>query len=157
MNRRAAKIATAALSVAIVLGTISAGALAGKHQKSSSLKAATNVPVTELKWQETPIGVLASPVAGDFTMGGHVTYLKFPAGAKPPAHTHSADYTGIVLFGNMRHEVKGAPETQRSLPPGSYWSIPANVEHVSECLPGTECVAVLMQNEKFDFLPTVKK
>ena len=117
----------------------------------------SNTPTLNLRWVETPIGPMASPVSGDFTTGAHITYLKFPAGMKTPPHTHSADYVGIVISGNTRHTVKGVPETERTLPPGSHWFMPANVEHVSECIQGTECVMALIQGEKFDFLEVGKK
>ncbi len=120
-------------------------------------KVPSNTPTSDLQWVETPIGPMASPVSGDFTKGAHITYLRFPAGAKTPLHTHSADYVGIVISGNARHTVKGVPETKRILPPGSHWFMPANVEHVSECIPGAECVMALVQDEKFDFLEAGKK
>jgi quercetin dioxygenase-like cupin family protein len=116
----------------------------------------TNVPATDLKWLPTPVGAMASPVRGDFTQGAHITYLKFRAGAKTAAHTHTADYVGIVLSGRMRHEAKGAPETMRVLGAGSHWSMPGDAEHVSECLPGEDCMLVIIQEEKFDFLPLKK-
>lgn len=100
---------------------------------------------------------MVSPVQGDFTQGAHITYLKFQPGAKTPLHTHSSDYVGIVLSGRMRHEVKGVPVTSRVLGAGSHWFMPGTVEHVSECLQGSECVLVLIQNEKFDFLPAEKQ
>jgi quercetin dioxygenase-like cupin family protein len=103
------------------------------------------------------LGPTASPVSGDFTKGAHVTYLKFAAGMKTPPHTHSADYVGIVLVGNGRHTVKGVAETDKILPAGSHWFMPANVEHVSECLPGAECIFALVQNDKFDFIEAGKK
>ena len=127
-----------------------------KDEMTQSVKAPSYTPTSDLKWVETPIGPMASPVSGDFTKGAHVTYLKFPAGAKTPLHTHSADYVGIVISGNTRHAVKGVPDSERILPPGSHWSLPANVEHVSECLPGAECVVALIQNVKFDFLEVSK-
>ncbi len=145
--------------------TLSFGPAAAGDDKKSSFKnvishtgqAPSNTPTSDLPWVETPIGPMASPVSGDFTRGAHITYLRFPAGAKTPLHTHSADYVGIVLSGNTRHTVKGIAETQRLLPPGSHWFMPANVEHVSECVPGAECVMALIQDEKFDFLEAAKK
>jgi hypothetical protein len=37
--------------------------------------------------------------------------------------------------------------------PGSYWSMPAKLEHVSSCAPGADCVMYIWQKTKFDFLP----
>jgi len=124
---------------------------------AESLKRPTNATPADLRWADTGLGPLASPVSGDFTRGAHVTYLKFASGMKTSLHTHSADYVGIVVAGNARHVVKGMPETEKILPPGSHWFMPANLEHVSECLPGAECIFALIQNDKFDFLEVGKK
>ncbi|MEZ5307938.1 MAG: cupin domain-containing protein [Pyrinomonadaceae bacterium] len=121
--------------------------------------AATFTPTTELKWHQSPIpgGVTISPVAGEIMKGEHVTYVRFPAGTKIPMHVHSTDYIGIVISGNMRHPVKGKPSTDVQLPPGSHWSIPAGLEHQTECLEGLECVAVMIQKDHFDYELTTSK
>jgi len=87
------------------------------------------------------------------TSGAHITYIKFPAGMTTPVHTQSADYVGIVITGSTRHWLPGKPETKKMLPPGSHWFIPANVEHVSECLPDAECIMAIYQQKAFDFMP----
>ncbi len=53
----------------------------------------------------------------------------------------------------MRHPVSGRSETEKALPSGSYWVMPGGVKHVSECLPGGACVALIVQDGQFDFLP----
>lgn len=164
MNSITQTTKTAAVAFFLV-ATLSSGPASAGDDKKSSLKnviahngqVPSNTPTSDLPWVETPIGPMASPVSGDFTKGAHVTYLRFPAGAKTPLHTHSADYVGIVISGNARHTVKGIAETERILPPGSHWFMPANVEHVSECIPGAECVMALIQGEKFDFLEVSRK
>ena len=165
MNSIASQITKTAAVALILAATLSSGpASAGDNMKSASKgviaqsgNVPSNTPTSDLRWVETPIGPMASPVSADFTKGAHITYLKFPAGAKTPLHTHSAGYVGIVISGNARHTVKGVPETERILPPGSHWFMPANVEHVSECIPGAECVMALVQDEKFDFVEVGKK
>ena len=163
MNSTTSQITTAAVTFFLMAALSSGHALADDEKKSAakgviahSGKSPSNTPTSDLQWIETPIGPMASPVSGDFTKGAHITYLRFPAGAKTPLHTHSTDYVGIVLSGNTRHTVKGVAETNRILPPGSHWFMPANVEHVSECVPGAECVMALVQGEKFDFLEVRK-
>lgn len=165
MNSIALKISKGVAVAFFLAGTLSSGPTsAGSDTKSSSKgviaqsgKSPSNTPTSDLHWVATPIGPMASPVSADFTKGAHITYLKFPAGAKTPLHTHSAGYVGIVISGNTRHAVKGVPETERILPPGSHWFMPANVEHVSECISGAECVMALVQDEKFDFVEVGKK
>lgn len=115
---------------------------------------ATRTPAEEIAWGKTPFGPLASPVSGAFSAGQHITFIKFPAGMQTPVHTHSHDYVGIVISGVTRHFEPGKPETEVDLPAGSHWSIPAGLSHISECLPGTDCVMAIYQDESFDFHPT---
>jgi quercetin dioxygenase-like cupin family protein len=111
-------------------------------------------PVEERAWVKTPIGPDASPVSGDFTKGKHVTLLRFPGRFKTPVHTHSADYVGIVVSGSARHVVTGDAKTDKILHAGSYWTMPANLPHVSECVSDEPCVFALIQDARFDFTPT---
>ncbi len=137
-------------SVISIALTIGSQAIGGENDADNS----TRTPVNQLQWIETPFGPLASPVRGNFAEGQHITYIKFGAGMKTPVHTHSHDYTGIVVSGVTRHFVPGKPETEVELPAGSHWFIPAELPHVSECLAGEDCVMALFQNENFDFKPT---
>ena len=107
----------------------------------------------EVNWVQTPFGPMASPVSGDFSKGEHITFIRFEAGMSTPLHTHSHDYVGVVLSGVTRHYTPGRPETEKALPAGSHWFIPGNLPHVSECLPGAECVMVLYQSDNMDFHP----
>lgn len=136
----------------LIAGLASAAVSIGAFSGVSGNKAAYT-PATELKWSESgiPGGVTISPVQGDISKGEHMTYVRFPAGTKVPTHVHNASYIGVVLSGNMRHPVKGKPETDLLLPAGSHWSIPANVEHETECLPGVECIALMYQKDRFEF------
>lgn len=108
---------------------------------------------SELEWFETPFGPDASVVYGDFNNGEHMTYIKFLPGMVTPIHTHSSDYTGLVVKGTTMHWQPNKPDTQIELGEGSHWSISANVPHVSECLPGSACIMAIVQQDKFDFLP----
>ncbi len=123
-------------------------AFAGENKKSD-----THFVTQDISWQKSPFGPEVRPVDGDFGKGQHITYIKFNAGDVTPLHIHSADYVGIVVTGTTRHYIPGKKHTYKILPPGSYWSIPANVKHVSECLPGVECVMAIYQKAAFDFIP----
>ena len=134
---------TAATAVLLVACTL---ASAGEQ--------ASRTPAQDIVWGETPFGPLATPVSGDFSAGRHITFIKFPAGMQTPVHTHSHDYTGIVISGVSRHYEPGKPETEVDLPAGSHWSIPAGLPHISQCLPGEDCVMAIYQDARFDFRPT---
>lgn len=140
----------------VVIGMISACSSTSANSKSDKLAdpQSSRVAVENLQWNKTPFGPEASVVSGDFSKGGHITFIRFPAGMKTPIHTHSHDYIGIVISGVTRHYLPGKPETKTRLAAGSHWNIPANVQHISECLPGTECVMAIYQDNNFDFLPS---
>ena len=114
----------------------------------------TRTPVGELQWTTLPNGRQVSPVWGDMKTGAHITFIKFTPGMKTAPHIHSNDYVGIVVKGTARHYEPGLPETGTILPAGSHWAVPANVVHISECLPGSECVFAIRQNAAFDIKPS---
>ena len=109
--------------------------------------------VKDLKWEKASNGRSVSPVYGDMKSGKHITFIKFAPGLKTEPHTHSNDYVGIVVKGTMRHYQPDFPDTRTPLPTGSHWSMPANVVHISECLPGSECVFAVYQEAAFDRKP----
>ncbi len=136
---------------ALVLAAITLGAVTSVYSNSESGTVYTGA--TELKWMDSGFGPTVSPINGDFSKGRHVTYVKFSAGMKTPLHTHTHDYVGIVLSGVSMHWEPGKPETKKPLSAGAHWFMPGNVAHVSECLPGTECIMAIIQKQNMDFLP----
>lgn len=138
--------------LALVIG-ISSVSFAGETKgEKSTLTSQTSA--YKNKWTETPFGAFVSPVSGDFTKGKHITLVRFPAGHQTPVHTHSYDYTGLVITGVARHYEPDKKSTMSKLPAGSHWSISANTPHVSQCFEGSgECIMVIVQEDKFDFIP----
>jgi quercetin dioxygenase-like cupin family protein len=115
-------------------------------------KQATRTPLSDVKWTKSPLGVEVFAAFGDASKGPHLTYIKFTPGQKTPVHTHSADYTGVVVSGTGRHHLPGKPETQTDLPAGSTWFMPADLPHISECMPGAECIFAVYQQGPNDFI-----
>ncbi len=115
-------------------------------------QSATRTPVYELEWSPTPFGPHLSVVSRDADSDAHITYLKFAPGMVAPLHTHTGDYVGIVLSGASKHWLPNVPESEVILSAGSHWSMPGGVEHVSECLPGVECIFILYQEQALDLL-----
>lgn len=137
--------ALSTLSLFIGINSVSADSTGEKSTLTSQTSAYTN------KWVETPFGAFASPVDGDMSKGKHITLIRFPAGLETPVHTHSHDYTGIVITGVARHYEPGKKSTMNKLPAGSHWSISANTPHVSQCYEGSgECIMAIVQEDKFD-------
>lgn len=106
--------------------------------------------VDDIAWNELPDGRAVASVHGDMTSGEHLSFVRFPAGMKTVPHTHSTAYVGIVVKGNARHFDPESPETMVSLPAGSHYVVPGEVVHVSECLPGSECIFAIHQHQAFD-------
>jgi quercetin dioxygenase-like cupin family protein len=139
--------------------TLLASALCAYIVASSGLALAgeasmtTRTAVDELNWTEVSKGRMVSPVSGDMKTGKHITFVKFAPGIKTAPHTHSNDYVGIIVKGVARHYQPGFPETETVLPAGSHYAIPGEVVHISECLPGSECVFAIYQEAAFDRNP----
>lgn len=116
-------------------------------------KQTTRTAFNDIKWKDLSGGRAVANVKGDLSKGAHIKLLKFSAGNKTVAHTHSQSYTGVVVKGVARHYEPNKPETQTILPAGSVWTIPANVPHISECLAGSECIFATQSDGAFDFHP----
>jgi quercetin dioxygenase-like cupin family protein len=142
------QIHTIAVSVLYAYVVTSSGlAIAGEARVS------TRTPVSELSWTEVSKGRSISPIYGDLKTGKHITFIRFAPGMKTEPHTHSNDYVGVLVKGTMRHYQPGLPKTETVLPAGSHWAIPGEVAHISECLPGSECVFAIYQEAPFDRKP----
>lgn len=126
------------------------------NASANSEPATSHTAATELQWVDSGFGPLVSPIHGDMGSGQHITYVRFGAGLATPLHTHTHDYVGIVLSGVAMHWEPGKPQTRKMLSAGAHWFMPANVEHVSECLPGAECIMAIYQQNSMDFIPTEK-
>ncbi len=138
-------------ALTVLLGLIAIASSCDANGQDQGSHDATHTSINEVQWGPTSFGPEASPVSGDFSAGGHITYIRMEPGTKTPLHVHSHSYIGIVVEGTMRHWLPGFPETEKDLPAGSHWSIPGNAEHVSECLDGAGCIAVVFQDNFFDF------
>ncbi|MEE9326501.1 MAG: DUF4437 domain-containing protein [Cocleimonas sp.] len=137
--------ALSTLSLLIGINSVSADSVDEKSTLTSQTSAYKN------KWAETPFGAFVSPVDGDMNKGKHITLIRFPAGLQTPVHTHTHDYTGIVITGVARHYEPGKKSTMSKLPAGSHWSISANTPHISQCFEGSgECIMAIVQEDKFD-------
>src|SRR3954469_15939243 len=145
------------MSVAAVISAAAFGAgvavakgAAAKAPELSQLKDATWTPLMK----EGPLPATA-PISGDGAKGAHESYLKLPAGFESPPHAHSSDYWAVLVQGKMTHWAAngGSEKDAKQLGVGDLTYMPAKLEHISKCYPGAECVMVVMQKGKFDFVP----
>ncbi len=111
-----------------------------------------NTPAAELGWDVTPEGVAFAPLMGNRFTEPYMAMVRLPAGLVSPPHIKSADMFGVILSGTMIHHPAGTDPDTPHLGKGSFYRIPAGLSHVSRCISEEDCVTVLYQNGKFDFL-----
>ena len=111
------------------------------------------IAAEEIKWDDVGGPKLGS-LTGDYKKGAYGALMKLSAGFTSPLHSHTGAYEAIEISGTSSHWLKGEDGTKaKKMTPGSYWSMPAKVEHVSACAPGADCVFYVWQKTKFDFVP----
>lgn len=140
---------------------VPATALCADAARASGARAAAKAAVTvtpdQLKWVPNPgaAEVKTATAWGDPAKGPHGAFHKFPAGFTAPLHTHSADLRIVVISGTMAMAGEDGKET--TLPAGSYFYQPHTYRHVTKCEPGSECLAFIVANGKFDLKPVAEK
>ena len=107
-------------------------------------------PAQEVSWLELPDGRAIATVHGDRQMGEHITFVRFPPGLRTAVHTHSNSYSGIVVKGLARHYQPASEAQADWLMSGSFYSVPGNIPHISECSQQSECVFAIHQHGAFD-------
>ena len=110
----------------------------------------------QLVWVEIAPFVQMADVTGNMGTGAHGTIGKFTPNSDSPPHTHTGAYHGVVISGVMTNPF-GDEKNPPKLTPGSYWYVPAGVEHVTSCLSDEPCIFYFYSDEKFDFIPIVKE
>jgi Domain of unknown function (DUF4437) len=109
------------------------------------------VAAEEIKWDDVG-GPKMGALTGDYKKGQYGALMKLQAGFTSPLHLHTGAYEAIEISGTTSHWLKGEDGTKaKKMTPGSYWSMPAKLEHVSACAPGADCVFYVWQKSKFDF------
>lgn len=109
---------------------------------------------SDFEWETTPEGVAFAALQGDRFAEAYQALVRLPSGTVSPPHVKSANMYGVMLQGEMTHYLSDEnPNAARRMVPGSYYSIPRGVAHVSACVSDAPCVAFLYQDGAFDFLP----
>lgn len=114
---------------------------------------AVSLPAGDLDWTELPDsgGVTYANARGDLAGDGpYEAFVEFPAGADNPFHTHSADLPTVVLSGTFYAVVDG---TRTEYGPGSYYDLPADLQHHSGCTAEAACLLFQYQSDGFDLVP----
>lgn len=101
---------------------------------------------------KTEVGELfAGPAYGDFSKGMHGTFIRMPARFVSPLHNHTEDYFGVVISGVGVNTQPGKEEVK--LYAGSYWFQRGGENHVTKCVSTTDCLFLIYQPGKFDYVP----
>ncbi len=93
-----------------------------------------------------------APAHGMFSETPHGTFGKFPANFETPVHIHTGAYHGVVIAGTMTNPFEGEKKAPH-LQPGSYWYVPAGMEHTTACVSDTPCEFYFHADSSFDFTP----
>jgi hypothetical protein len=132
-------------------GTIMLGgavALAGNFDAKKEVV----LPAGKLKFENINPAISMAAAYGDKFKGGHGTFGRFPANFETPFHTHTGAYHGVVLKGVMTNPFKGETNSPR-MGRGSYWYVPAGMEHSTACVSDTQCEFYFHAETAFDFHP----
>jgi quercetin dioxygenase-like cupin family protein len=137
-------------------GTIAGTALAITQTRSIEFTSIEDAVWTPLMNSALPA---TAPIRGDAATGAHEMYFKGAAGFVSPPHSHTNDYWAVVVKGKMAHWAAqgGSEKSAKQLGVGDLTFMPAKVEHVSKCFPGEDCLMVIIQRGKFDFVPAAAK
>lgn len=138
-----------ALAIALSIGGVFvAGVAVGKETKQAKY-----VSRDEVKFKDIG-GPKLGTLYGDADKGPFGGLLQLPGGFESPWHSHSGDYEAVQVSGTSKHWVKGEDGAKaKKLPPGSYWTMPGGMDHISACEKGADCVVFVWQKTKFDFVP----
>ncbi|MFS2135657.1 DUF4437 domain-containing protein [Duganella sp. Dugasp56] len=146
----AAAIALAALTFTSVSNAADSGFAYPPAQGGRSV----SIPSSALKFQHTGLKgedgseILVVDGYGDQKNREHGTFMKFSYGFKSPVHSHTYDYYGVVIKGEMANYNPEKPLVKMG--PGSYWYQRGLEAHITECLSKDGCEAWVVQSQKFD-------
>lgn len=92
---------------------------------------------TQLQWQTMIPGVGFAPAYGDWEKGAHGKYVRFDPGTVVPMHTHTNDYHGAMISGQMVNLYDGGQRVD--INSGDYWYVAATRPHGHECVSKEPC------------------
>jgi quercetin dioxygenase-like cupin family protein len=133
------------------------GAPATPHEPVAQHKPSLMQPFENLKWNPAAPGspLQVSVLWGNPSEGAYGMYLKMPAGFETGMHFHSHDYYGVLISGQWEHWDAGQKKPTR-LSPGSFVMQPGQAHHGDRCVKGADCIVLLVQQDKNDFVPVTK-
>ena len=126
------------------LGLVCLFALLGSTPQAGEGGDIQRVPAADLAFDTTQEGVGFAALEGDRFSEPYMAMVRLPAGLASPVHKKSANMFGVIVEGEMVHFVKDDNSGKAiRLGPGSYYKIPKDVPHISQCVSSVECVTFL--------------
>jgi hypothetical protein len=133
--------------------TLAAGAFLAGLAVAGPGKKATFKAFGELTFDDVG-GPKITSLTGNYKKGTYLGLMQLPGGFTSPMHHHSGAYEAVQIKGTSTHWLVGEDGTKATkMTPGSYWSMPGKLPHVSSCAAGEDCLVLLIQKSKFDFTP----
>lgn len=120
--------------------------------------APTHLTQSDLRWQQPfgPQGPSFAFVSGTFNdKKPAVFFLKMAGGADSGWHTHSEDYSAVVVAGTLT-EQQGTDAAETPLPTGTYFTQPAKVPHRNGCQKGADCIIMIRCDHGADTTVTTR-
>ncbi len=113
-------------------------------------------PYAEMQWTKDQVlpSVQSVLLWGNPKSGEHGMLRRFPAGFAPPPHKHPSAERVVVVSGTI--EVRHSGASAKSLGPGSYSEIPANMVHAVKCGEGSDCEFLLTSPGPFAIVPVTE-
>jgi quercetin dioxygenase-like cupin family protein len=96
------------------------------------------MPADQIKWVEVKGGVKMAIINGNPKEGAFTAMFEFPAGMSTNVHTHTAGFSGALVFGS--HQRGPAADKLVTLTEGSVWREPAGSPHMEKCGAERSCV-----------------
>ena len=96
-------------------------------------------------------GPWVSVISGNPQQGPNDVFLKTKGNSQSGWHTHDADYTGVVIEGEVTHQDQNGPELK--LKAGEAWTSKAGVNHLNRCLTKKDCVVFISMAGKASYNP----
>ncbi|MBL8861528.1 MAG: cupin domain-containing protein [Planctomycetes bacterium] len=141
---------TKGMAGALALAALTACGSTNATRDDLPIRTSQLVAVHELEWRPLPgiAGAEQARLVGDPFQGSHRAYFRYPVGLASPLHAHTHGDRGVVVSGTLSLAVDGAPA--KRLGPGSFFSIPAGVPHVTRVEGSEPCVFFMEREGPFD-------
>jgi quercetin dioxygenase-like cupin family protein len=137
---------TAMLAVAMIFATNPASA-------QMNDKPLTILHPMDAKFRPVPNAATCNTMAslrGDLSKEAATFTSRMTPGCVAPWHWHSSTEEVVMLQGTARMQMESPTSKPMTLPPGSYSQLPREHLHRFKCLPGKDCVILVITDRAFD-------